>query len=49
MELSKERSEFSGMLSVGCAVLRLSGRVFRVLVDKEKLSDSFVCSLMRKQ
>ena len=28
MQLTKEQSEFLGMLSVGCAVLSLSGRVF---------------------
>ena len=46
MQLSKEQSEFLGMLSVGCAVLSLSGRVF---VGKGKVSDSFVSSLMKKQ
>lgn len=57
MQLIMEQSEVLGMLSVGCAVLSLCGRVFvplfvvfpRVFVDKGKVKDSFVCSLMRKQ
>ena len=57
MQLSKDQCEFLGMLSVGCAVLFLSGRVFvplflvfpRVFISKGKVSDSFVSSLMKKQ
>jgi len=53
MQLSKEQSEFLGMLDVGFAVLCLCGRVFvpmlivfpRIFVDKGKVSDSFVSSL----
>jgi hypothetical protein len=46
-----------GMLSVGCAVLSLCGRVFvplfvvfpRMFVEKGKITDSFVCSLIKKK
>ena len=46
IQLDKEKSEFLGMLSVGCAVLSLCGRVF---VGKGKVTDSFVGSLMKKE
>ncbi len=57
MQLSKEQFEFLSMLSVGCAVLSLSGRVFvplflvfpRVVVSKGKVSDFVVSSLMKRQ
>ena len=50
MQLSKEQSEFLGMLSVGCAVLSLSGRVFvplfvafpHVPIYKGKITDSLL-------
>jgi len=56
-KLSKEQSEFLGMLSIGCGVLSLCGRVFvplfvvfpRVFIGKGKVSDSFVCSLIKKR
>lgn len=53
MQLSKEQSEFLGMLSVGCSLLSLSGRVFFPLfvvfpfvsVSKGLVSDFFLSSL----
>jgi len=57
LQLNKQQSEFLGMLSVGCAVLSLSGRVFfplfvsfpLVSISKGYVTDSFVSSLMKKQ
>jgi hypothetical protein len=57
LQLSKEQSEFLGLLSVGCAVLSLSGRVFvplfvyfpLVSVSKGKITDSYISSLVNKQ
>lgn len=57
LQLSKQQSEFLGMLSVGFSVLSLSGRVFvpllvsfpLVSVSKGMVDDSFVLSLMKRQ
>ena len=57
MQLSKEQSEFLGMLSLGCAVLSLSGRVFvplllsvpLVSISKGSVTDSFLLSLIKKK